>query len=496
MPTLKVCLFGSPTITGDDIPLSIVSQKAQALFYFLISHRQPHSREKLATLFWGETSDRQAKASLRNTLYELRRDLSSGSGTAQEYIVAESNTLCFNPKADYWLDVEEFEKLLDKEATDERARMDNYARAVELVRGDFLEGFIVKDCLEFEDWAFFERERLQRRCLEALTELSDYCGRQGEYDRAIAYAIQILSRDNLQENVHRQLMRLYYAAGNRSAALRQYEVCKEVIGRELGVAPLAETTALYQQILHQEPVSPPARKIEAPAREPGAELQWQLRPSPLHPWPKPEYLSSSMVGRDKEYARLVEHLRAASQGQGRVVIIDGEVGIGKTRLAQELLNLAESDFHLLIGRCYESDMALPYQPLVEALRGFLPTLDINKLQISSLWLREVSKLVPELSEVLPELPGSVPLNGETERSRLFEGVARFLIALSRQRPLLLFIDDLHWADQATLTWLATSPAKGYCSSVPIVPKTSMANWQIRCAISVNMASCPGSRCVA
>ena len=141
MPTLKVCLFGSPTITRDDILLSIVSQKAQALFYFLISHRQPHSREKLATLFWGETSDRQAKASLRNTLYELRRDLSSGSGTAQECILAESNTLCFNPEADYWLDVEEFEKLLDKDAPDERARMDNYARAVELVRGDFLEGF-------------------------------------------------------------------------------------------------------------------------------------------------------------------------------------------------------------------------------------------------------------------------------------------------------------------------------------------------------------------
>ena len=466
MPTLKVCLFGSPTITRDDILLSIVSQKAQALFYFLISHRQAHSREKLATLFWGETSERQAKASLRNTLYELRRELSSGSGLAQEYILAESNTLCFNSEAVYWLDIEEFEKLLDKETRDEWARMDNYSKAVELVRGDFLEGFIVKDSLEFEDWAFFERERLKRRCLEALAELSDCCGRQGEYDRAIAYAIQILSRDNLQENVHRQLMRLYYAAGNRSAAMRQYEVCKEIIGRELGVAPLAETTTLYEQILHQELVPPPVKKIEAPRREPSTDIQWQLRPSPLRPWPKPEYLSSSLVGRDKEYTRLVGHLQATSQGQGRMVIIDGEVGIGKTRLAQELLNLAESDsfgsaqacpgrdkFHLLIGRCYESEMALPYQPLVEALRGFLPTLDINRVQISSLWLREVSKLVPELSEVLPDLPNSVPLNGETERSRLLEGVARFLAVLSRQRPLLLFIDDLNWADQATLTLL-------------------------------------------
>jgi len=331
--------------------------------------------------------------------------------------------------------------------------MDNWSKAVELYRGDFLEGFIVKDSYEFEDWAFFERERLQRRFLEALTELSDYCSRQGEYERAIAYAIQILSRDNLQENIHRELMRLYYAAGNRSAALRQYEICKEVTERELGVAPLAETTTLYEQILRQALVEPPGREAEATRKEPSVEIQWQPRPSPLRPWPKPEYLSSSLVGRDKEYAQLIRHLEAASQGRGQLVIIDGEVGIGKTRLVQELLDQAEPDFHLLIGRCYESEMALPYQPLVEALRGYLPTLDLSRLQVSHLWLREVSKLVPELSEALPDLPNSVPLNTDTERSRLFEGVVQFVVALSRQHPLILFIDDLHWADQATLALL-------------------------------------------
>jgi len=453
MPALKVYLFGSPVTIRDDVPLSITSQKAQALFYYLICNRQAHSREKLATLFWGETSERQAKGSLRNTLYELRRDLTPGNEPAEEYILAESNTLCFNPEADCWLDVEQFEKLLDQKAESERARMDNWSKAVELYRGDFLEGFIVRDSFEFEDWAFFERERLQRRHLEALTELSNYCGRQGEYERAIAYAIKILGRDSLQENIHRQLMRLYYAAGNRSAALRQYEICQEVTERELGVPPLAETTTLYEQILRQELVEPPAREMEAPRREPGVELQWPLRPSPLRPWPKPEYLSSSLVGRDKEYAQLTRHLEAASQGKGQLVIVDGEVGVGKTRLVQELLDRAEPDFHLLIGRCYESEMALPYQPVVEALRGLLPTVNMNRLQISSLWLREVSKLVPELGEALPDLPNSVPLNTDTERSRLFEGVAQFLVALSRQRPLTLFIDDLHWADQATLTLL-------------------------------------------
>ena len=449
MPALKVCLFGSPNIICDEAPLLITSQKAQALFYYLISNRQAHSREKLATLFWGETSERQAKGSLRNTLYELRRDLAPGNEPAQRYILAESNTLCFNPEADYWLDTEEFESLLDKKGEGERVRMDNCGQAAELYRGDFLEGFIVKDSYEFEDWSFFERERLQRRYLEALTELSDYCSRQGEYERAIAYAIQILSRDNLQENIHRQLMRLYYAAGNRSAALRQYEICREVTERELGAAPLAETTTLYEQILRQELVEPQAREMKAPS----VEVQWQPRPSPLFPWPKPEYLSSNLVGRDKEYAQLIRYLETASQGRGQLVIIDGEVGIGKTRLVQELLDQTESDFHLLIGRCYESEMTLPYQPLVEALRGYLPTLDLSRLQVSRLWLKEVSKLVPELSEALPDLPNSIPLNTDTERSRLFEGVVQFFVALSRHRPLIIFIDDLHWADQATLALL-------------------------------------------
>ena len=320
MPGLRVYLFGSPTIIRDDMPLPITSQKAQALFYYLISNRQVYSRERLAALFWGDTSERQAKGSLRNTLYELRRDLAPGNMPAKEYILAEGNTLCFNTEADYWLDTEEFEWLLDKKGEGERVRMGNWSKAAELYRGDFLEGFIVKDSFDFEDWSFFERERLQRRCLEALTELSDYCSRQGEYERAIAYATQILSRDNLQENIHRQLMRLYYAAGNRSAALRQYEICKEVIERELGVAPLAETTTIYEQVLCQELAEPQPREVETPRREPSIEIQWRPPPLPLRPWPKSEYLSPSLVGRDKEYGQLLGHLQAASQGRGRLAI--------------------------------------------------------------------------------------------------------------------------------------------------------------------------------
>ena len=493
MSTLKVYLFGSPQIIRGDAVINITSQKAQALFYYLISNRQAHSREKLANLFWGETSERQAKASLRNTLYELRRSLQAepsgerlqaeplqlsprpeGSprrarpeGSAKssgerpfgaeplraklkpddDYILAEGNTLRFNTESDYWLDTEEFERLIDEGPGDSQAMMEGYRKAVELYRGDFLEGFILKDNYEFEDWSFFERERLRRRYLGILAELCNHHGKRGEYDQAMFYANRILGCDNLQENVHRQLMRFYYASGDRSAALRQYEVCKELLERELGVPPLAETTALYEQILRQELVMPRVEEKKAEV------VEKRPRPFPLRPWPEPEYLSAALVGRDEELAQLMGYLGAACQGNGRLAIIDGEVGIGKTRLVEELIDSAGPEAQFLIGRCYESEAMLPYQPLVEAIRGYLPALDLDALQISKVWLGEMSKLIPELGEMLPGLPTSIPLDVDQERSRLFEGVTQFMIALSRRQPLVLFIDDLHWADRPTLQLL-------------------------------------------
>ncbi|MFQ6057383.1 MAG: tetratricopeptide repeat protein [Anaerolineae bacterium] len=433
----------------DGAPVVVPSLKAQALFYYLVTTRQPHTREKLATLFWGDTPERQAKGSLRNALYELRRVLGP-----EDYILAEGNALRFNEESDYWFDVEAFEKAIQRahtrmQAGDVKACVADLASCVELYRGDFLEGFTLKDSYEFDDWSFFERDRLQRAYLGALAELSQYHSQQGEYEQAIAYAAQILSYDSLQENVHRQLMRLYYAAGNRSAALRQYETCQEILERELGIPPLAETTELYEQILRQELVVP--SRVEVVRGPP--EVERPPAPPLLAPRPEPEYLRAALVGREEEYTRLAGYLEEARRSRGRLVFVVGEVGIGKTRLVQEVIQEAGPDIHLLMGRCYESQVMEPYQPLVDALRSVLPAIDLDALSISHLWLREVSRLVPELGERLPHLPLNVPLDAAQERSRLFEGVTQFLIGLSRQRPTILFLDDLHWADPATLQLL-------------------------------------------
>ncbi len=463
MPTLKVYLFGPPKVVRGDTPLSLGSLKSQALFYYLITTRQPHARDKLAALFWGDTPDRQAKASLRQALYEVRRGLESGELAAQPYILSAGGVLRFNTQSDYWLDVEEFEHRVpgaQAPGLETQARIEpdieDLREAVELYRGDFLEGFSLKDSYEFDDWSFFERDRLQRAYLGALSALSDYHAARGEYQLAISYATRILSCDSLQETVHRQLMRLYYAAGNRSAALKQYEICKEVLERELGVPPLAETTELYERILNQElevpplaPRRPPPRKrpTAAPPPRPVPALRTLLRR------PLPAYLHASMIGREEERQALQGYLETVCGGRGLVVFIEGEVGIGKTRLVEEVVRSLESEIHFLAGRCYEAEMTRPYQPLVDALRGYLPHVDVSSLDVPPLWLREVSRLVPELAETLPDLPPNVPLDAAQERSRLFEGVARFLSGLSHQRPTILFLDDLHWADDSTLALL-------------------------------------------
>lgn len=464
MPTLKIRLFGSPQITHGDALITIPSLKANALLYFLITSAQPHTRDKLATMFWGDTIEKQAKASLRNTLYELRRVLSSADDSGLAYILADSNTLAFNLDSDFWLDVREFEAKVkplhtptEGQTSPDDSLIKSLREAVALYRGDFLEGFSLKDSYEFDDWSFFERDRLQREYMRALRALSQYHDERGEYDQAIAYAARILILDNLQENVHRHLMRLYYAAGNRSAALRQYEICREIMQREMGTEPLVETTELYEQILEQELPVPEVKQQTVPA--PALKVISPQRPRSLTFFtrPLPVYLKSPLVGRDREYTMLVRHLQEAAHGRGRIVVITGEVGIGKTRLVQEFIEQIGTPTLFLMGHCHETGETAPYQPIVEALRGYLPAVHWDRLDISRVWLSEVNRLVPELGDLVPDLPHSIHLDPAQERNRLFEGVTQFLVALARapetSAPLVLFIDDLHWADEPTLQLL-------------------------------------------
>jgi DNA-binding SARP family transcriptional activator/pimeloyl-ACP methyl ester carboxylesterase len=410
-------------------PLTFRTQKAQALLAFLaLSPGQPHRRDKLAALLWGAMRDEQARTSLRQALYDLRKNLGAATGVLR----TEGDTVSLDPTA------VEVDAALFAQAAGEPSP-EALERAALLYRGDLLEGFVV-DEEPFEAWLMEERERLRELAIDALARASAHQRTTGDLAAALRTARQLLTLDRLQEPVHRTLMRLHAQLGQRAAALRQYQQCVTVLQRELGVEPEPETKQLYQDILRQRitdrrPGLPHA--AGAPARPPAREHS--LADTPL-------------IGRDASLAHLDALLRQAEAGRGQVVAILGETGIGKSRLVEELIAHAARDrCRILLGRAYESDQILLFGPFVDAFRADELAADTTLMEaLAPVWRTELAALLPSLSLSL----GASPAPDKVDYRRLFECIAHLLQQLSARQPLVLVLEDLHWADELSVRLLA------------------------------------------
>ena len=375
------------------------TKKAQALLAYLgLRPGQAHQRDKLAALLWGERSDEHARDSLRHALVVLRKALSRVTPPS---VVVEGHTLTLNPAA-VEVDVATFERQVTG-GTPEALE-----QATELYRGDLLLGFSVNEAL-FEDWLMAERERLREVAIDALARLLAHQTSTGGTERAIRTAVGLLALDPLQEPVHRALMRLYHWQGRRGAALKQYRVCLGVLQRELGTEPEAETRQLYQELL-QRPVGGPMGPCSSRARPPAGSREADPGSSRLD-LPIPEV---PLVGRDAELAVLAQAADQASRGEGRIAVVIGETGIGKSALLGALAahSLARSTA-ILAGRAHESDQILAFGPWVQALRGGKELLDGVFATLEPVWRAEVARLLPEF-----DAPGPPPSGSDR---RLFEG---------------------------------------------------------------------------
>lgn len=425
---LRLALLGLPSIAHDGLAVSgFISSKAQALLYYLAVTGRPHSRESLAALFWGEMPDSNARANLRVTLCNLRQ-------LFPNHLLAGRDTLAFNRAAPYWLDVEVFQAALGQLEPSPGATAETLVReAVALYCGEFLEGFSVDGAPEFEAWALLQREQLRQAALQALHALTIYATEQGAYKRGIAYAMQLLALDPWREEAHRQLMLLLAFSEQRGAALAQYETCRRILAAELGIEPLEETTQLYERIR--------AADLGAPAAE------------------APQLLPLPFAGRGDEHAWLLHEWKSAHTSAKAIALIEGEAGIGKTRLAEEMLQHARSESAIVLqARCYEFCDGVPYQPIADLLQQALPIAVASLHALPEVWLSELARLLPELHETAArerELPAA---GDETARWRLFEAVTRLVQAIGdsaqRQgRALIFFLDDLHWCDRPTVDLL-------------------------------------------
>jgi DNA-binding SARP family transcriptional activator len=223
------------------------SQLPNLLFCYLMLNRyHPQNREHLAAVFWDDCQTVIARKHLRNTLWRLRQILQSIGVVMEEYFFISEDSISFIKTSSYWLDIEPFEAAVTRcqdiaghALTEEQAQSLEYA--VSLYSDDLLMNL-------YEDWCLYDRERLRLLYLNTLSQLMLYHGSHGTYERGIQYGERILSMDSTREKVHRQMMWLHWLAGERSAALSQYQVCRQVLRDELGLPPMPVTRQLYEQM--------------------------------------------------------------------------------------------------------------------------------------------------------------------------------------------------------------------------------------------------------
>jgi len=418
MDGLKILLLGSPSTSWQGRPFKLARRQARALLYRLASDLQPVSREHLGFLFWPDSSEAQAKRNLNRLLSYLHNALPD-----LQMLLLHEETAQLNRDL-VWSDAVEFAELCaNKEVA-------CGSQAIDLYRAAFLEGFYLPHSPEYDRWLAEQRQRYERLFLSAVARLIRTMIDAGEYRQAIPYAQKYLKIDSLAEEIHGKLIVCYAATGRRDRAQAQYEQLVTTLERELGVQPLPETTASYQASLRGE--FPDRRDRPAPST-------WSVLPATHTP----------LLGRQEAWRQLEEVCQEFASGGA--ILISGEAGIGKSRM---LMEFATRDGKLVInGNAYPSTRDLSYLPVIEALQLALPHQWLWQ-GISPVWLSEISLILPEIREQFPDLPEPINLGPQQAQARLLEGLTQvFLNLADNASPLLLCMDDLHWADQMTLAWL-------------------------------------------
>jgi DNA-binding SARP family transcriptional activator len=378
------------------------SARAESLLAYLLLHRDvPQPRQRVAFLLWPDSTERQAHTNLRKVLHTLRHALPD----PDRWIDAGSRTLQWRTDAPVWVDVEQFEQALAA------GRLE---AALATYTGELLEG-------HYDEWLVGERERLAQMQLEALERLARRHREAQRWSEAVRCAERLVAQDPLREESHRLLMELSRAAGDRARAVRAYHVCAAALGRELGIEPSPETRALYESL------------VAIASTQPAIAAASQVRGEPR--------ATAPFVGRAGERARLGAVWREASGGRAQLALVTGEAGIGKTRLVDDLR--ARVGAIAIEARAYPAEGPVAYG-------------------IAATWLRSqpvaarLARLAPadlgELARLLPELSGRVappePLPEAELRRRLFGALGRALLVAGA--PLLLLVDDAHWADAQSL----------------------------------------------
>ena len=417
---VRMRLLGGFTFEYQNTLITITSQRLQALLAYLVLHRgEAQPRQRLAFLLWPDSSESQAHTNLRTLLHRLHVVFPQ----SDQLIQVDAQTVAWQNAA-LDLDVQDFEQAIQSASTSRQADDDSSVfaaleRAVAAYRGDLL-----PDC--YDEWLLPERERLCHLLFTALEQLIALLEQRRAYAAAIPHAHRLMSLDALNETACLTLMRLHTLNADRASALRVYHSCVSALRSELGTKPGAALYAAYERLLDVgaiPPVEPVSTGMSA---------------------------SAPLVGRDREWMRMQAIWQVASSGQARLLMLWGEAGIGKTRLAEDLLSWANRQgIVTAVARCYTAEGDLAYAPVTALLRS--EALRPRLARLNAEWLSELARLEPDLLESRPDLRRPSPLSEQWQRQRLFEALAR--VVLMADQPVILLMDDLQWCDRDALEWL-------------------------------------------
>lgn len=403
-------------------PLRLNTRKAEALLALLaLCPGQPQPREKLCALLWPEVRESQARHSLRQSLLQLRKALATcapalrSDARGVQLVAANVRT-----------DIAVWEHCLTL------GTRESLHEAAQHYRADLLDGLSVGEA-PFEKWLEGERKRVRERMAEGLARLLALELEAQRDAEALQVCAQLLALDPLREEAHRSMMRVLVRQGRRAAALEHYLTFAASLRSRLGSEPDPLTQQLFAQIEGASALrspSPSEQLLSADTAERAREL---ARHSPS---PNEQLVSTETAGRARELALLFETLHAARQGQARVALLVGEAGVGKTHLSDCAAQAAHTQgFRVLRARCFESEQVLPLSLWANLLCDELTTAQ----SLGREQREELATLIPALA---PDQPARA-----SDARRLFRAVQALVARLAEHAPLLLLLEDLHWADE-------------------------------------------------
>lgn len=432
MTKLRINLLGPPEILWENQRLNINRRTPRTLLYYLASQTNFTGRGKLISMFWQDSPPNIARKRLRETLSRIRAEIPLVNFLAVE------NDLVGLDYSDLSVDINEFREFQslignipfsnpsDPILPDDT--QEYMISAINLWRGsEFLEGTELPNSAILEDWRYQTNLELTRARTQLLTRICDHYIAVGEYEKGLAYSRLAVEDDNLNEGLHYRVLKILVEMERFQEAHRYYLSVTKLLKDELDTNPSQQLVSIYRQIQKNIPQSSTFSGTD-----------WRLMAS----------IHTPFVGRELE----LNQLRIALE-HGGGIIIAGESGLGKTRLIQEFCELHAPGRRILGCNCHPAELNLPFQPFIELLRNNVTSYEWQEL--SATWAESLSILLPEISwhnrsRELSSGSGILDQN----RSTLLEAIRQVFLIMAQKNDLILFIDDLHWSDEATISTIS------------------------------------------